>query len=208
MGRDPTRGGLPGRTASELGPRSHRPPRLEPPPQGWVKRWSVNVLASVGALTAILGAIGAVISFLPSIKVEVMFPGETKDAYSAVFFITNENLVPINDVEIGVILCVVLPDMIGPPLEGPKCGYRDASKRIEVSEPNWQGLTIGKGEKFTVSLGDFLYVRGGGGIRYADIAVAVHYNPWFLPFRREAIFRFVTRTLPDGKTYWFPSPVQ
>ncbi len=41
----------------------------------------------------------------------------------------------------------------------------------------------------------------------ANITIGVDFSPWYAPWRNTKEFRFVTKKLSDGKTYWIPIPL-
>jgi hypothetical protein len=66
-----------------------------------------------------------------------------------------------------------------------------------LTNPEWQHHNLGMDDSFTVSP-ESMFRNAGP----ADIAIVISYKPWFLPWRREKVFRFVTARRSDGSTYW------
>ena len=40
-------------------------------------------------------------------------------------------------------------------------------------------------------------------VTFADIAIVVIYKPWFMPFHREKVFRFVSHVQTDAHLHWY-----
>ncbi|MCL4522929.1 MAG: hypothetical protein M1451_03325, partial [Acidobacteria bacterium] len=82
----------------------------------------------------------------------------------------------------------------------------DFSSRLTRS--NWNRHTLRMDEKFTISTADLIMMLPPDQLAFADIAIVVSYQPWWLPFRREKIFRFVTYRQTLGHIYWYSEPLE
>jgi hypothetical protein len=82
----------------------------------------------------------------------------------------------------------------------------DFSSRLTRS--GWKRPVLRMDERFTVTTADLIMFLPPDQLRFADIAIAVSYRPWLLPFRREKIFRFVAHRQSMGQIYWYSEPLE
>jgi hypothetical protein len=74
----------------------------------------------------------------------------------------------------------------------------------------WRSAWLDSDEKYQIFLEDeFKDARPPGGQKdlNADITIFVAFSPWYAWWTSAKEFRFVTKKLSDGKTYWIPMPL-
>lgn len=151
------------------------------------------------AIVGIVGFAAAVVVFLPRPMVSPpSVPFDSNNRFSVSFDISNNGYIPIED-------CTVLLG-IGQIQFNNFTQYDPLSiptfaTRIVISD--WQNHRLNMDDRITLTPADIFK----GDVKYADIAIIVSYKPWFLPFRREKMFRFVTLKQADNLTYWRSWPV-
>jgi len=150
-----------------------------------------------------LGAFGAVVTFLPKILVTASQPVDAKDPFSVSFTITNDSFIPLNDVNVslGVGQVTTFPRLPDPNFI--------PSFKSRLVRPEWKNHTLAMDEKFTVLIEDIFTARSDSlMVSGADLAIVVDYRPWFLPINKEKIFRFKGRPVTNDLFYWYFFPLK
>lgn len=168
--------------------------------QGFL-RWSGIVAAWTTASVTLLGAL----FFLPRVSVETSGPYDPSNPTPISFTITNSNIIPLRNFQAGVGLCF-LKFM---PLSGdePKCDDESTTRFIN---PYWFANWLNPDEKFQIFLEDLMKEASPIGKPKdlnGNITIYVEYSSWYAFWRDSKEFRFITRKLSDGKTYWIPIPL-
>jgi hypothetical protein len=163
----------------------------------WTLFWSI-----VGGIALVLGLAASVVTFLPRLSIEAPPQFDPTTTSPIPFVITNTGFVPLMNVKLGIGICEIGVDLteFGHP---EKC---DGSLGFRINQPWWYIKRLGHDEKHVVRLDEILDIQRR--VRFAaDISIVVIYQPWFLPFQREAEFRFLKKEEKDGKISWLPRPL-
>jgi hypothetical protein len=157
-------------------------------------------------IATLIGALAAIMTFLPRPVVSVADPVDPENPYSSAFTITNGNFIPLTDVSLGFF--PILVNMGGVKLVGEPNAF--------LTRPEWMNHYLGIDEKFTITLAECLGPTGylksppqyWRDLREADIKLVVKYKPWFIPIERQKEFRFTAHKQSNGKIYWYSTPLK
>lgn len=169
-----------------------KPPRKEPK----TKKRSMISRIIVG-IVGLVGFVAAIVVFLPRPTVSPpSIPFIPNDPFSVTFDVYNNGLIPLNncDISFGVGQITGKNSKLDP-LFIPTFESR-------FIMPAWKNHDLGIDERFTIVLSDLMK-----NVDSADIAIIVSYNPWFLPIRREKIFRFITLNKGNDVCFWRSLPI-
>jgi hypothetical protein len=164
-------------------------------------------------VTLVVMFAAAALFFLPRVTVEPSGPFDPSHPTSLIFTIANINIIPLRNVQPSVGICFIdLGDKL-PKLRGPEAGSGDAPNdcngptRSKIAIGNWFVRWLDVDEKYEIPIESG--IRTDGPIQNANITIAVTYTPWWMPpfWRNTKEFRFVTKRLSDGKTYWTHVPL-
>jgi hypothetical protein len=150
---------------------------------------------------SLVGGFAAILTFLPRISISPSDPPDLQDIFSASFTITNTNFIPLRDVSASVAAGNIL---LGDSPPNVKTRSNEFNLRLQI--PDWTNHNLDIDEKFAITPQDVINFPKSPSSIYADIGIVVTYKPWFLPFHREKIFRFVTHRQNDH-LYWYSAPV-
>lgn len=161
------------------------------------RRWWERGSFVVGiALIGVVGTLLAALALLPHPMVDAGQPLSGRDASSAVFYVSNTGLIPLEKVTASVAICRFSI------LAGDCSGYRS---RLVMQ--TWEDHTLREDDKFPIAMSD-LFNTGGAIPANADIAISVDYSPWMLPFILTKQFKFISKVAPDGTVSWVPMPLK
>jgi hypothetical protein len=124
-------------------------------------------------------------------------PVDPDNSLSASFTITNNNFIPLR----GVTARIGIGQIFG-------TGAGDIDRtfvpsyKTSITMPKWENHSLDMDDKFTITPNDLLHVHAGE----AQIAIIVVYRPWFLPWKRQKVFRFETKKQSDERLYWYSVP--
>jgi hypothetical protein len=153
---------------------------------------------SILASATLIGGFAAVVTFLPRISIVASDSADPSNPFSASFTIKNTNIVPLSDVSASLGIGQVETTGAHP---DPQFIPSFESRLIM---PVWQHHDVSMDEGFTITPGDlFKFPNPNVSVSFADIAIVVEYKPWFMPFHREKVFRFVTHQQTNGRLYWY-----
>lgn len=158
-----------------------------------------NLVATFLALVTLAG----LVVFWPRLTVEPGGQTDPSNPHPIVFTITNTGIIPLENVQPALGLCELSFGEPRNPID--RCVSPLGTKLVFVP---WAVKKLSMDEKHQIRLDDFLGGAPGAKFGAADISIAVSYNPWFFPIRREKEFRFVTRVENDGKLSWIPRPLE
>lgn len=144
--------------------------------------------------------------FLPRVSVDIPPPYDPDHPTPISFTISNTNIIPLKDFQPSIGICYFKPQ----PLNGtePSCNGPAGSKMRFIP---WHADWFSPDEKYQIFLDQA--IAGASNVAThrtelnADITVYVEFSPWYAPWRSSKEFRFVTKKLIDGKTYWTPIPL-
>ena len=148
--------------------------------------------------STLLGGLAALLTFLPRPTVSPpSTPFDIKNPFSVSFDISNSGYIPLED-------CTALLG-VGEIANGPDARLNPSfipSFKSRFVMPSWKNHDLGEDERFTIVLTDLISKATA-----ADIAIIVTYKPWFLPWKREKAFRFITQEQSNGQLYWRSWPM-
>src|SRR5271166_5648866 len=140
----------------------------------------------LGAAT-LLGLLIGLTSFLPRPSLIVGDPVDPSNPFSSMFTVTNDGIIPLNDVFVGVHPEFI--DVGGSQMLGSKRKPGDMDTTFTLTRPEWQHQHLSMDDKFTITLGEMFGPNGGfdfgagvSNLRSADISIIVRYHPWFIPY--------------------------
>jgi hypothetical protein len=152
----------------------------------------------------LLGIPAFVLMVLPRVYVPTPSgPVDPNNVLSVSSEISNTGYVPLNDVSAS---------MVAGEIHGPEGGASMVGKLKPNGAPAFnihfpiqknQHHYLGLDGKFTINPENQL----SGAIESADIAIVVSYEPWFIPIKREKMFRFVAKKDARGRIYWRSWPI-
>jgi hypothetical protein len=168
------------------------PPKRKPQKIVW---GTVSVVATLLAFLVLWPRVTATIANPPI---------DPQNVLSASFSISNTGNIPLNHVNISVIVSYlsiapknhVIVQMAGPDMGTGKQG-------LDFVNPSWQNHQIDTNESVTISPESQVDVK----VSEADIVIRTSYEPWFIPVRLEKRFRFVARKDGSGNIYWRAWPL-
>jgi hypothetical protein len=167
------------------------------PPRGI--RAHKTLLAWLLGVATILGGIAVV---LPRPAVIQSDPVDSSNPFSASFTITNSNIVPLRNVTAFLAIGeITFENGPVPTITG------DEDFGSELFRPEWKNHSLDMDERFTITPADIFKCCDSNKVSSADIAISVMYQPWFLPWKREKKFRFVTKKQTNGLLYWYAAPL-
>jgi len=144
-----------------------------------------------------VGFVASIVVFLPRPMVSPpSVPFVTNDPFSVTFDICNNGFVPLYDCDASF----GVGQIAGKSRKLDPSFIPTFESRFVM--PAWKHHKLRMDERFTIVLSDLMKNVGS-----ADIAIIVSYNPWFIPIRREKIFRFVTFKQSGEIFYWRSWPV-
>jgi hypothetical protein len=163
---------------------------------------------SIAGIATIAGLFASALAFLPRVTIEASNPPDPHNPFTASFTVTNSGAIPLNDVTVTVF-----------PLEiSAEPRPFDENDRPPVRSPNIQGVEYPQwahhrmpvDDRFTITMEHAFVPDKQAGTRFsgADMAIVVHYQPWFVRWERQRQFRFVTHHLPDGSLVWYSRPME
>jgi hypothetical protein len=163
------------------------------------RRFTVRqVWGTILAVATLIGVPAALLTLLPRITVTPSDPVDPANSLSASFTIANNNFIPLRHVTAYVSVGQIVstghdldPSFIP--------GFKN---RLFLDR--WQNHYLGVDEKFTITPNDIIHKDQASD---ADIAIAVEYHVWILPWSNEKTFRFRTERQSDGKVYWYSAPM-
>jgi hypothetical protein len=157
-------------------------------------------------VATVLGVLVGVLSLIPRLSVTPSDPTLSTNPFSSSFTITNTGYVPLRDVgvtmfpfEINSGTTTLFDEKNRPPLK-----YQDLEG---LTTQPWEHHELPLDERFTITLGQLIN-SGDDSLKGADIALVVHFKPWFIPWKSQRQFRFVTRRQQNGAFLWFSQPMQ
>lgn len=158
-------------------------------------------LVTIGSVIVVgLGFVASVLTLLPRIVVN---SGPQIDQFS----ITNTGYVPLTNVKPAIGMCKI--QMKNRPLMKPMTPC-DQYRGVRLSPNSWFMKQLGLDEGYTIRLFDafeVLPIQPPFELEEADITIVIGYNPWIIPLRQEAEFRFFTRKENDGSLSWMQRPL-
>jgi hypothetical protein len=146
----------------------------------------------------LLGGIVAAVALLPRMVVSVSEPADPERPLSASFTVTNTNVVPLWDVIVGI--------APGDVLLGDAHVVSSPSLSDDSSiflPPAWAHHNLRMDEQFSIDPSTIFPTT----TKEADLAIIIHYHPWFLPIDRSRAFRFKTRKQENGRYRWDSVPL-
>jgi len=148
------------------------------------------------AAAALVGGVAAAVAFFPGVTVEAEGPVDPSNPYPISFTIADANLIPLNDVNVYLVICYVVAAP-APPAQACRPPFE-----TRLFKAGWRGHSVRAHEPFTVTLDDFMRLATPAKFGGADISIVVEYQPWPFPVRQEKEFRFATQLGIDGKLHW------
>jgi hypothetical protein len=162
-------------------------------------------------VATVVGGLSALFFFLPRVNVETAGPYDESNP-SVSFTITNNNIVPLHNVQPIISPCVLIISNIrnrGFVSDDPNCDKHSFGGGLAFAP--WHVTWLDPDEKYQIFLEDALRSQATGDrtelITSANVILYVEYSPWLMPWRSTAAFRFITHAHSDGKIYWVPTPV-
>jgi hypothetical protein len=169
-------------------------------------RKSFPALAKIGAgilgLCTIVGTLVGLVVLLPRMTVDSDKLVDPLNAPPITFTLTNTGYIPLTNVRPAMGLCDFV---IGPPRDiDDRC---DGSLSSGFQLTKWFTKRLSMDEKHTIRLDDLFDLSPPTQFGGANISIKISYEPWFLWFRMEKEFRFMTRMEKDGKFSWVNRPI-
>jgi hypothetical protein len=161
------------------------------------RRGSLWTLLLGGA--TLLGGMVAAVALLPRMVVSVSEPADPDRPLTASFTVTNTNVVPLWDVIVGV--------APGDVLLGDAHVVSSPSLSDDSSiflPPAWAHHYLRMDEQFSIDPSAVFPTT----TKEADLAIIIHYHPWFLPIDESKAFRFRTRRQENGHYHWDSVPLR
>jgi hypothetical protein len=157
-------------------------------------------------LATLLGGFASAMAFLPRITVTPSDPPVPQNPFTASFTIANSGLIPLRDVVLTYFPFEV--EMTPALFNESKRPPIDLKEIQGFTFPQWAHHNLPIDERFTITAEHIIgpansQVEVGG----ADVVIVTHYQPWFVPWRRERQFRFVTHRQPNGGFTWYSFPM-
>ena len=163
-------------------------------------------------LTVFVGILALFLTIYPRVTVVDGAPINTDNALTSQFFVTNNSILPLHNLAVGIGLCRIIVSMAnGGTVNIAAENKEDACRtydRVSLTAAAWRRKRFRVDERFAVSPADMLPGVDRDRVFYADIGIQVSYRWWFIPWRFSRIFRFQTRIGPDDKPHWYPVPLQ
>jgi len=174
------------------------------------KKPAMRLLEWTLGICTLLGGLAAAITFLPRVTITPADPVDPNNPFSVSFIVTNASFIPVtlNHVSVRVVLGQIIAEPL--PFNPPK--------KFEVgsggfTRPEWSEHSLRMDERFTVTLQGMFgmakeppYIPAK--LSGADLAMAITYEPWFLPWHRETAFRFTTHRQSNNAVYWYSTPLE
>jgi hypothetical protein len=154
------------------------------------------------AAAALVGGVTAAVAFLPGVTVDAQGPVDPSNPYPISFMIGDANLIPLNNVNVYLVICYVVA------APAPPVHVCQPPFETRLFKAGWREHSLGAHASFTIALDDFLRLAAPAKFGGADISIIVEYQPWLFPVREEKVFRFVTQPGIDGKLYWIARAVE
>jgi hypothetical protein len=157
-------------------------------------------------IATLAGGVSSALTFLPRITMAPGDPPNPANPFTAPFTITNSGFIPLEKVDVTVAPLEVLtqPRPFDENMR-PSVDYPDIEGALY---PQWKDHQLAIDGQFTITPEHVIVPAQNAQFSGADIAVVVHYSPWFLPWRRQRQFRFVTHRQPSGGFVWYSHPMQ
>jgi hypothetical protein len=190
------------RLMSKRGPKQPKPRKMPPSkPKSLLEIVMAHPVVALISLIATLGGVvlGALILFPRVLVSSPSGPMESGNVFDASLDVSNSGFIPLTDAG----ACLIVGQIFGPNVTGrsklkPRFTYySDPERQSRLCRDIWQHHNLGMDDRFTIKLTDI-----ASPVSEADIAVVVNYQPWFIPWRRERLFRFIAATDRSRKTGW------
>ena len=153
------------------------------------------------ALATIAGGVAAALALLPRISCVPSDPVDPSNPFSASFTITNNNFIPLRQVQASFGIGHVVTAPAQPPAN------LVPTFESRHTKPEWKDHRLRMDESFTITPADLIELHPPARLSSADIAVAVSFKLWLLPVSNERIFRFRARQQSNGQFYWYSQPL-
>jgi hypothetical protein len=170
-----------------------QPPTPSRPPKRRIF-WSAFVV-----FATILGAAAGAMTFLPHVSFEDHGARDTSNTWSESFIASNIGQIPLTDVRITLGFCYL-------EVGGIRKITSDCDNPGGLLPSKWVKIRLSVDEKFEIILWDAFDKLRSGPITKADITFIVRFNPFLIPWSREARFRFITELGGNNSLIWRPTP--
>jgi hypothetical protein len=188
-----------------------------------------KILVALFAIATLLGGTVAAFAALAGVTVNILPPLQPSKAFSAPFAVVNNGIVTLNHVNLMVGICRVDMNLSGAfdprrpravTIRGDGAKFTPGSagctgpNGARFYNQNWTNHELEPQEKFSTTLDPVLdwlvplQARDSVTVTSAVITIVVQFQPWIIPWRREAEFRFATQKVPDGTLRWFGSSLE
>jgi hypothetical protein len=138
--------------------------------------WNAEMALGIAGLVIGIVGLAGLISLWPSLSIEPLAPIDSKQPFSVPFKVTNSGYLPIKDLEP---FCYVHSVKVG--------GHTFTANLM--TNKNWATAHLERGESITIVSN---FIHSDVMPAEADIAIAVDYKPWGMPFKTmRAVSRFV-----------------
>jgi hypothetical protein len=154
-------------------------------------------------LLGVATIIGAAVVFLPRPTVTQGDPVDSQNPFSAPFTVANTGIITLAHVDIGFVVGQITtePARLDPNW---KTDWTNPEHRTLIRKPEWSNRRLGMDDRFTITPGDLFTLKLGD----AEMAIVVDYDPWWIPWRREKVFRFNAHKQSNGLSYWYAVPLE
>jgi hypothetical protein len=181
--------------------RSESRNRASPSSASTARRMFGLIAAWIGGISAVLGIVGSVIAFLPTISVDHLFMENDAAPLTSRFSVKNVGSIPIRDVTCGCVFASVNGSAVEALLNGRmEPVHAMASSRSPIAD------SLEPQEAATADCDIIRDLPATSDIEY-DIVLVVNYHPWWLPLKRMSAFRFTNSVDATGHQHWLPRPL-
>jgi len=167
-------------------------------------------LAVVLGLCTLLGGLVAILTFVPRVSMSPGDPPDPTNPFSATFTVSSSTPIAIPLYHVSARLIVGQIEAEPLPFNPPK---KFSYGHGGFTRPIWQDHTLRADERFTITPEGMFGMAGRGTpdaskLAGADLAVAVTFKPWLIPWERESVFRVQTVQHGNGSITWQSVPLE
>ena len=157
------------------------------------KIWWHRALAWFGIITGGSTLMALIIQVISRISVSPAITLDPKDPFSTPFILSNDGALPVYSIQIGCWYDHIRW----------ASGFDFSMTNGELRDESAFLKSLGPGRRTTIEFSHAFTWDKSIPIISADVTIAVHYRPMFLPWEKAATYHFQIKKTSSGELLWF-----